>query len=892
MAISSPGIGSNLDVNGIVAKLMAVEAAPIQQMDLKIASFNAKLSALGALSGAVSGFQSSLGALTNVSSFQSNTATSNNTDVMVGSATAKAVAGVYKVDVTQLAQAQSLSSKGVASTTAAIGLGNKTTISFQIGAVKGGSYGMTGLALPGAALTSGIANGALTINGTAIATSGATKSAKALAEAINAQVNTTGVSATAQPATSSASLFGGAGAPSFGAIDTSGGGTYALSVAGINIASQETGVNAGDGVSAASIDATLAGSNSTTAALAAAGITFTGSAADGTLQFTTTDGANLTIAESVTGTVAGGIAKASSDANAGSSVTTSSGIELSSKSASPITIGGTNPAAAGLTAGSGGTYTGASFELDPNSVSGTVVIDSTNNSLQGIRDAINKANLGVTATIVSDGSATPNHLVLTSNKTGAASSMKIALSGENGNPPEADLEALLGYDPAGVQNMHQNTAAQSTLLNVNGIAVSSETDSVADAIQGVTLTVGSVGKASLHVAQNTEAVKNSVNAFVKAYNDLNKAIKDATSYNAETKKAGPLLGESSVQSLQSQVRRQLSTSITGLSGELTTLSQVGISFQKDGTISLDSGKLDKAIKNNPADIAGLFAAVGKSSDSLVSFNTSTANTKPGDYPLYVSKVASQGKISSENALGATTTIAADTKWTVTLNETDPPTANRTQTISLAAGTYTRGQLATLVQSAINGVSAFSSNNLSVNATVGDDNKLSVVSTQYGSVSKISLSSQSGTSVADIFGTPAKSDGEDVAGTIGGQPAKGSGQFLTGAAGTAADGLKIEITGGAIGERGTVGFSQGYAYQLNNLATSFLGSKGLIGSRTEGINSTIKDINKRKEDFNERLVDIEKRYRAQYTALDTSISSMLATQSYLSQQLAALSAQTS
>ncbi|UUZ57315.1 hypothetical protein LP419_28895 [Massilia sp. H-1] len=55
-------------------------------------------------------------------------------------------------------------------------------------------------------------------------------------------------------------------------------------------------------------------------------------------------------------------------------------------------------------------------------------MDASNNSLQGIRDAINKANVGVTATIVSDGSATPNHLVLTSTKTGAASSMKISVA--------------------------------------------------------------------------------------------------------------------------------------------------------------------------------------------------------------------------------------------------------------------------------------------------------------------------------------------------------------------------------------------------------------------------------------------------------------------------------
>jgi flagellar hook-associated protein 2 len=219
------------------------------------------------------------------------------------------------------------------------------------------------------------------------------------------------------------------------------------------------------------------------------------------------------------------------------------------------------------------------------------------------------------------------------------------------------------------------------------------------------------------------------------------------------------------------------------------------------------------------------------------------------------------------------------------------TANRTQTISLAPGTYTPGQLATLVQSAINGASGYAANELAVNAKIDDDGKLQVASAKYGAVSKVDISSVSGTSVADIFGAATPSDGVDIAGTIGGLEAKGSGQFLTGTGGDT-EGLKIEVTGGAIGDRGSVGFSQGYAYQLNNMASSFLGSTGFIAGRTTGIGATMKAIDKQKEDFNERLVDIEKRYRAQYTALDRSISSLSATSSFLTQQFAAMAKQTS
>lgn len=869
---------------------MAIEAAPLAVMDKKVASYNAKLSALGTLSGGISGFQGSLSSLTSISSFQSNSSLSTNTDILVGSATSKAVPGTYRINVTQMAQAQTLATAGRVSTTAAVGAGASTTISFQLGKTSGGSFGLSGTALGAGVLTGGISNGALTINGTAIATDSGTKSAKALAEAINAKNTTTGVSATAQPTVSSATLFGAGAATTFGDVDTSGGGTYALSVNGVQIAAQADGL-VGE-VTAASIDAVLAGQNGTTDALAAAGITFTGSAADGTLQFTAADGSNLAVTETVTGSVNGGIGTDTAAANTGSISTTSSTVTLSATGANPITIGGTNPAAAGFVAGTGGTYSGATFEQNANQISGTVVIDSTNNSLAGIRDAINKANVGVTATIVSDGSSSPNHLVLTSTKTGETSSMKIAISGTDGGIADPDIEALLGYDPAGVQNLSQSTAAQSTKLEVNGIAVTSETNAVAEAIQGVSLTIGSVGKANLVVQQDTSAVKAGVAAFVKAYNDLNNSIKSVSGYNADTKQGGALLGDSTVQTLQSQLRKQLSVGITGLTGDFKTLSQVGIAFQKDGTLTLDNSKLDTAVKNNFGDIAALFAAVGKASDSLVSFNTSTAATKPGDYALNISALASQGSLTGDAAVGPSTVIAANTTWSVTLNQTDPVTANRTASFSLAAGSYTAPQLATLFQSAINGATGFAGNDLAVNASINDDGKLNIVSAKYGAISNIALSSTSGTSFADIFGSATAVAGADVAGTIGGQPAKGSGQFLTGAIGTDTDGLKIEITGGALGDRGTVGFSQGYAYQLKNLTSAFLGTSGLIAGRQTGLNASIKDVNTQKEDFGLRLGDIEKRYRAQYTALDVSIASLTATSTFLTQQFAALSKQTS
>lgn len=882
MGISTAGIGSGLDVEGIVTKLMQVEAAPLSNFDKKTAAYQAKVSAFGTISGALSAFQNSLSGLSTPTSFQSVSSTSSNTDVLVGSATSSAVAGLYKINVTQVAQSQTLASAGQSSATAPIGVG---TLSFQLGTVSGGTFGIAGGALDPTLASAGLANGALSINGTVIATSSATRNAQLLAEAINAKSTTTGVTATAGAAATAATLFGNGGASTYGDIDTLAGGTYALSVGGVTVASQGTGL--AGAVTGATLDATLAGSNSVTDALAAAGITYSGLASDGTLVFTNAEGGSIAVVESVTGSVNGGIGHTAAEANGGSSVTAvSGGITLVSAAASPIKIGGTNPAKVGLTAGNGGSYLGATFTQDGNQLSGSLTIDSSNNSLQGIRDAINKAGIGVTATIVSDGSATPNHLVLASTKTGASSTIKISVSGD------AALSSLLAYDPAGVQNLAQNSAAQSTTLEVNGVPISSDTNAVSGAIQGVSLTIGQVGAASLTIAKDSTAVKNGVNAFVKAFNDLNKAVRDVSSYDATTKKGGPLLGDSTAQNIQSQVRKLISTSITGLSGDLTNLSQVGVTFQKDGTLSLDGAKLQKAITDHFSDIGGLFAAIGKTSDSLVNFTSSGTKTKPGSYALTVTTLATQASLTSENALAASTVIAADTTWAVKLNDTDPSSVAHNATITVPAGTYTASALATLLQSSINAASPFKADNSSVTASIDGAGKLVIQSSRYGSVANFSLASLSGTAVADVFGSATAVDGVDVAGTIGGSILTGSGQFLTGAAGTDADGLKVEVTGGALGNRGTINFSQGYAHSLNALAATFLGTSGAITGRTTGLNASIKEISKAKDTFSERLVDIEKRYRAQYTALDTSISSLNSTASFLTQQFAALAKQTS
>jgi flagellar hook-associated protein 2 len=250
-----------------------------------------------------------------------------------------------------------------------------------------------------------------------------------------------------------------------------------------------------------------------------------------------------------------------------------------------------------------GKYTGASFTPDASRTAKSITIDSSNNTLEGIRDAVNAAKAGVTASIVNDGSGTPNRLVLTSTETGKISSMRIAVAGD------AALSSLLAHDPAGTQNLQQTLQASNAELTVNGIAVTSATNTVKESIQGVTLNLLKVGTSSLGVARDTGTVEAAINDFVKVYNTLQGTAGTLTSYDADKKKGAALMGDSTLRNIQVSLRQVLTNP---QSGAMKTLSEIGVGFEKDGTMSVNADKLKSALATSLEGVAGLFSSAGGS----------------------------------------------------------------------------------------------------------------------------------------------------------------------------------------------------------------------------------------------------------------------------------------
>lgn len=228
------------------------------------------------------------------------------------------------------------------------------------------------------------------------------------------------------------------------------------------------------------------------------------------------------------------------------------------------------------------------------------IVVGANDTLSSIAGKINGAKAGVTATIVSDASG--ERLLLRSQSTGEEAGFRMTVTDTDGNDA----------DGSGLSRLMDNVAtsyAEDAKATVNGIAVTSATNTFANTVSGVTFNALKVttGPVEITVASDTSKVRENLDAFVKAYNAVNQALNTITSYDKETKTAGLLQGDSTAVSLQNTLRMALQSVAGGGDGKLRTLSDVGIGTAKGtdplrptGDLEIDSVKLNAALKDPEA----------------------------------------------------------------------------------------------------------------------------------------------------------------------------------------------------------------------------------------------------------------------------------------------------
>jgi flagellar capping protein FliD len=378
-------------------------------------------------------------------------------------------------------------------------------------------------------------------------------------------------------------------------------------------------------------------------------------------------------------------------------------------------------------------------------IGATLNIDSSNRTLSGIRDAINNADMGVTASIINDGNG--YRMLMTSDETGKESSMRIQALDSSGNTLSSGLAAL-SFNPGqtAYSSVEETSSGQDALLRVNGLNITRSSNDVAEVIKGVTLNLKSadVGtNVTITVAPDTATLQDNIQSFVTAYNTFKTFTDDLSKYDAANNQAGLLLGDSTVRTIQSQIRSLLSTPIEGLAGsQYTSLTELGVTTDQFNGYQLkfDSSKFSAAMTADRHAVVSILAKSGAATDSQVTYVNDSINTKAGSYDLTVTQLASQAKYQggSVSTLDFSSPVNIDdsnNNFTINVN-------GKSAAVTLTKGSYSSGdELARQMALQINSNTTLAQNGYSV--TVDYDvsaSAFSITSNKYGSDSKVYFTS--------------------------------------------------------------------------------------------------------------------------------------------------------
>ncbi len=266
-----------------------------------------------------------------------------------------------------------------------------------------------------------------------------------------------------------------------------------------------------------------------------------------------------------------------------------------------------------------GTWSGATFTAG----SGTPVdlTISATDTVADIASKINGANAGVTATILSDASG--DRLLLRGKNTGAAAGFNLSVTSD----ADANTTDALGLSRL-VNGSVTDQAAQDAAATINGIAVTSSTNTFANKVSGVTFTAvkQTTGPVTITIDKDTSQVQKNIQAFVDAYNAVNGVLNEATKYDAGTKTAGLLQGDSTTLSLQSALRTAAQSVRTG-STVFSRLSDVGVEVLQGGNLQVNTTKLSAAMNNNMDELKAMFSS--SASDSTQGFGVRFKNLLTG-----------------------------------------------------------------------------------------------------------------------------------------------------------------------------------------------------------------------------------------------------------------------
>jgi len=515
-----------------------------------------------------------------------------------------------------------------------------------------------------------------------------------------------------------------------------------------------------------------------------------------------------------------------------------------------------------------------------------VVVDVADLTLAGLRDAINKAEAGVNAAIINDGSATsPYRLVLTSKTSGLDGEMAVTVDLAGGTAPSfSEMEAA------------QDAQVQLG-SGAGAVTISSGSNTISGAIEGVTLNLLAVDAATpvmLTVSRDTAAVQGRIEAFVAAYNEAVDFFAAQFDFDPDTGWAGVLFGDYRLEGLQHDLARSVGNAIVGAMGGFASLSQIGIRVQANGRLMVESSTLASALSGSFDDVVGVFAARGAATHDDVTYLTGTSETQPSGaagWAVEITQAATRSRVTA----GVAQTAALAVDETLTINGVN---------VSLSAG-MTQSE----VVAAINAVDDQTG---VVAAATGADGEgtgdyLTLTRGAYGSAYHVeavsTVSNQGGGGAASGIGTTTVTEeaplgesgagtgaaGLDVAGTIDGEECTGAGRRLKAEAGDPT-GLSLLVTGTSAGSYGVVNFTVGAAESAFRVCLSATDTvDGTVARAQDYLADTMDDIDAEIVRLQELIEHEQERLRASFVAMERALAQFQSQSQFLASQMAQMQA---
>ncbi len=543
---------------------------------------------------------------------------------------------------------------------------------------------------------------------------------------------------------------------------------------------------------------------------------------------------------------------------------------LTSGAATPresITGGYTSAAFSSSSTALGSTWGVSGLGAKNFSINGVAVsVNPDTQNLQEIANAINAANTGATATVRT---VTENNVT----------TYKLDLTGANSFTDTDGLLTAMGVLQKGFGS--ELLAAQDASFKIDGISLTSKTNTVTTAIPGISITLLDANattpeKSTITVKSDKDAIKGKIKQFADAFNAVNDLIKAASSFDKETFATGPLFGDSVARQVEDQLSTMLFNNVPGLSGTYKNISSLGFKFDETGKLTVDEAQLTKAIDEDPTAVSQIFRAVGKGSSDDVVYISSTDKTKAsgtGVYQLNITQVATKGSYTAETAQSQVST------GTERLTFSGGLFGNTDYTMILSIGNS--------VDATVSQINNDAKLKDLVTASKDGNGKLVLTSKKYGSNANFTVKSDqdAATNNSGIGKTSAGTavSGVDVAGTINGELATGNGQYLTGNTGNAnTEGMQVQYKGSALGLVGTVSLTRGIGAQIQSVVGIYTDvSNGLLTANDKELQAQIdsieESIKRIQESANQHATDL----RTRFAAMEQAISNMQQQQQRLS-----------